>query len=131
MSTSKIIIAGTLLLVSSMLYGAAAHPDSILFSFASVAPEYTDIRIALGVVLLGLLLSSPPRSIVFRAIIGVASLALVTTTSYYFFSYGMSVIDAVIFMQAAIIFGIEALEPRSARHSNVVQPARRRTVAAS
>lgn len=130
MSVNKIIIAGTLLLVSSVLYVSVVQPDNLLFSFASLSPDYTEIRLAIGVLLFGLLISSPPRSILFRNIIGAASLVLVVMTGYYFFSYGISVIDAVVFMQVAIVFGIEALEPRGATTTEMQQLPRRRMVLA-
>ena len=126
MSTSKIIITGTLLLVLSMLYVTAAQSQSenLLFSFASLSPDYTNIRIAIVILLFGLLLSSPPRSMLFRTIIGFASVGLVAMASYSFFAYSIRVIDAIVFLQVAIIFGIEALEPRDITADDML-PARR------
>jgi hypothetical protein len=111
----KILIAVTILLVSTLLLCGMYLPNTPLMWMASTALHYSYIRAGLIAVLCGLLFTNPPRAFYFRAALGMIALILGVATVYMLFTDQLYVIDAVVFLEIAVICGLEALESTSAR----------------
>lgn len=111
MSVKRLLIIMTMLLVGMMLFDGLYRPDAPLMWLASTTMNYAYMRIALIVVLLSLLVTSPPRSSHFRLFLAAFSTALGLSTIMLSYGYAIGLLDAIIFLEVAIIFMIEALEP--------------------
>lgn len=128
---NRFLIAATLLLVAAMSLGAVVYSDTFLSQLVDTSAAYQVIRLGVVVLLIGLLVTYAPRSAVFRLTLGVWALALATTALQLLFTYQMNFLDAVVFTELAIIFGIEALETRSIPIKKPHIPARRIPVTTS
>lgn len=115
MGVKRLLTIMTTFLVGAMLFDGLYHPDAPLMWLASVAPNYAYMRAALIIVLIMLLLTNPPRSQHFRTFLAGFSCALFIGTLVLVSSYTVGLLDAVIFIEVAIIFMIEALEADTLR----------------
>lgn len=106
----KILIAGTVgLLAATTIYAAVGH-DMLLPALISIDPVSQLVRVALIGLLVGLLLTSPPRSIHFRTALGISSALLSFGVAVLLSQYAMAPFDALIFTEVAIIFALESIE---------------------
>lgn len=110
MNTKKLLISAMVVLVVAMLLNGLYYPDSPLMWLAATSNEYAYMRAALIGVLVTLLITDPPRSKAFRVFLGVFASTLFVSTALLINAYTIGILDAVIFVELAIIFMIEALE---------------------
>ena len=80
------------------------------FLLCSSAPAFQGMRLAIVVMLLSLLFTNPPRSRSFRAVLGVFAAVVFTGSLTLMFRYQIGFIDALLFVETAIIVAIAALE---------------------
>lgn len=109
-STSKMLIGWTLVFVSVLLIGGLYYPQSLLMAFAGTGTAYLVVRVAVMLLLIGLLVTNPPRSHLFRTMLGVWAVALSVLAAQLLLTYQLHLLDAIVFIEVAIIFGVEALE---------------------
>jgi len=115
----KLLIVTTMLIVLAMLFDGMFDKDAPLMWLAATSMNYAYMRMALLAVLLALLVTNPPRSQYFRIFLtGVAS-ALCLSTIWLSYWYAINLLDAVIFVEVAIIFMIEALESSPEKVSQI------------
>ena len=80
-------------------------------------------RLLVAVLLLFLLFTEPPRSLKVRTVLGIAAFMTFAIALQSFFTYQIGFIDCVLYLEVAIIVGLEALEPqghfRATRRSGV------------
>jgi hypothetical protein len=117
--TKRLIIAGTLLLTSGLLYVGVYNPQSFIMGFADASTLSTILRSVVVVVLVAILISRPPRSMVFRFMLGAVSLLILGLSFISMMSYHIGVLDVAIYLEVSIIFALEALE-----YDTIRQPAR-------
>ncbi|MDB5187066.1 MAG: hypothetical protein JWM07_538 [Candidatus Saccharibacteria bacterium] len=110
MGVKRLMIIITTLLVSAMLFTGLYQPDAPLMWMATTTVNYAYMRAALVVVLLTLLITHPPRSGYFRIFLAAFSGALAISAVVLTYWYAIGLLDAIIFLEIAIIFMIEALE---------------------
>ena len=115
MNTSKTLIGLTLVFVVTLLISGLMYPDSLLMAFAGVGVTFTVLRAVMIALLVGILLTNPPRSHLFRTMIGVWAVALAVTAGQLLMNYQIHMLDAVLFIEVAIILGAEALELNPAK----------------
>lgn len=113
MNTKKLLIYATSVLVGAMLISGLYDPDSPLMWLASTSNEYAYMRAALIGVLVTLLITDPPRSMYFRSFLAGFAAVLFVSTVLLVNAFTIELIDAVIFIEVAIIFMIEAIEPET------------------
>lgn len=106
----RLIITGTIALVAAMLIGPHINNDALFSELWSSQLAYDAIRVALIATLLMLVFSKPPRSTHFRALLSVMAVVLLASAPAMLLHYQMKLLDAVVFVQIAIIFAIEAAE---------------------
>jgi hypothetical protein len=106
----QVLIITTTLLIGAMLIDGVYYPDSPLMWLASTAVIYAFIRLGLMVILLGLLAFRPPRSIQARVFLGSVASVLGIVTFVLVGQYNIAFLDAIVFIEVAIILMIEALE---------------------
>jgi len=122
----KLLIVGTIILTTALLVSGALYPDSPFMWLASTSVGYEITRAGLIAVLAVLLFSNPPRALYFRFFLAACAACLGIATIGLLFTFQMNLIDAIVFMEIAIIFAIEALEsperygyPVSMKHTGV------------
>ena len=110
MTVSKTLIAITFLLVATLLVGGVYFASSPLMWFAATGNEYHVIRGVILALLVALFLSRPPRSLFFRALLGMSAALVLSIPLVGVLTYQVGLVDAVVFIEVGIILGIEALE---------------------
>lgn len=106
----KTLIVGTILLTTTLLVSGTYFPNSPIMWLAGASLGFEIIRAGLIIILAILLFSHPPRALYFRYTIGAIALALCIATVALAVDYKINLFDMIIFIETAIIFGIEALE---------------------
>lgn len=106
----KLLIVGTILLTGALLVSGVFYPDYPLMWLASTSADYSVVRGVLIAILAVLLFSNPPRAVYFRIFLAACAGVLGIATIGLLLTYNMNLIDAIVFMEIAIIFAIEALE---------------------
>ena len=106
----QVLIITTTLLIGAMLFDGVYNPDSPLMWLASTATAYAYVRLGLIVILLGLLAFRPPRSFHARVFLGSVAGILGLSTLILVGQYNIEFLDAIVFMEVAIILMLEALE---------------------
>lgn len=123
----RTLIIGTLLLTTTLLIGAVYYPDSPLMWLAGTTLRFEIARGIVLAALIAILVTTPPRAVYFRYMLGAASLILGVGSIVMMFQYTLPIIDAIVFFESAIILAIEALE-MSYQHATVLpsRPLRKR-----
>lgn len=106
----RILIAGTIALLTTVFLGSMFQVEHTLLALTSASVEYQVVRVALIGLLAALLIWSPPRSQDFRMILGSVSAVLTFGTAMMLSNYQIGLFDALIFIEVAIIFAIESVE---------------------
>lgn len=119
MGVKKLLIIATMVLVCAMLFDGLYQKDAPLMWLASTTVNYAYMRAALVAVLLVLLVSSPPRSVNFRIFLAGFATALFASTLLLSYWYAIALLDAIVFLEVAIICMIEALEANPMRVRNL------------
>lgn len=79
-------------------------------------------RLLIAVLLLFLLFTDPPRSLRVRGILGGAAFVMFAVALQSLFAYQIGIVDCILYLEVAIIVGLEALEPQghlSMRHPSM------------
>lgn len=124
----KTLIGATILLTAALLLGGIYYPNSPLMWLAGTSIIYAVLRAILIIILGVLLFSNPPRAYLFRYGIGLVAVVLGVATAVCALTYKINIVDAVVFIEIAIIFGIEALEA-PAEYKSVMASRQKRTFA--
>lgn len=106
----KSIILGTVVLLVAVTVAIQAGVSHPLLLITEQSIGYQIIRMTLVGLLLALVLTSPPRSLYFRVILGVFAVALFVGPLAMMLTYQISIVDSLLFNLIAIIFAIEAIE---------------------
>ncbi|MES2630680.1 MAG: hypothetical protein V4611_01865 [Patescibacteria group bacterium] len=106
----RIIIAGTIALLVAVIVTATIGQDGLLQVFISNDAVSQAVRVVLIGLLATLLLSSQPRSIEFRSALSVASAILSVGVAITLSQNYMAALDALIYIEIAIIFALESIE---------------------
>lgn len=112
MTTGKNLVILTLLFVLALFIGGIYFPNTTEMSLADTSLAYTLLRGGIIMLLVSILVTEPPRSLELRGMIGSWSILLAVQSISALLSYGMHVLDSIVFIEVAIILAIEALEYR-------------------
>lgn len=113
----QLLIIATLLLTVALILGEHYYPNAPLMWMTIASPEGTWLRYGVIGLLALVLFSHPPRGVVMRAGLGGSALILAIATIQWLTSYHIGLIDAVVYIEVAIIVGIEALEVATNSHT--------------
>jgi hypothetical protein len=132
MSARTLLTGSTLLITTALLIGGIFYPNDFFMHFAASSPLYTVLRISIIAILVGLLLTNPPRAVAFRTIVASWAALLGALSINLLVTYQVNLFDIVVFLELAVIFSIEALEPGATRGAHIqtvtikqTKPARR------
>ena len=107
---SKGLTAGLILMLSILVIGSEVFPNNSSMWLASVELSMNIIRLVMITLLLAVFFTDPPRSRQLRALFGVAAVAMVSWTGMQLAWHSTYLLDMLVFLQAAIIFALEAIE---------------------
>lgn len=108
---SKFLTSSAIFMFLLILLGGIFMPSATFMWLASTDIFFTILRTVVIAMLAVLLLTSPPRSHVFRIIAGILALVLFGTVFSQLNYNTLLLLDALAFIQASIILGIAAIEP--------------------
>lgn len=106
----RIIIAATIALLMAITLFTAFIQDNLLQAFTAADPLSQGVRVLIIGLLATLLLTSPPRSNEFRLLLSIASAALMVGVAILLPQNQMPLLDAVLFVEVAIILMLESVE---------------------
>ena len=125
MTSGKTLVTATLLFIGFLFVGSIYFPDTLVMSLADTSITYQFLRGAIIVLLVSILVTTPPRSPMLRSMIGAWSFLLAVQAIEALFSYQLRLLDGLVFLEVAIILGIEALEARQIPVTKKPSPTRR------
>lgn len=106
----RIIIAGTIAFLAAIVLTSAFGQDGFLQAFIATDIVSQVVRVVLIGLLVALLVLSRPRSLEFRSALYMASAALTFGVVIMLSQFYIAALDAVLFVEVAIIFALEAIE---------------------
>lgn len=113
----KTLYAASLIFAVLLIVGSTLIPGSTFMSLASTTAMVDAVRGVLVAAMIALLLTRPPRHWLFRAGLGIIAVAFLVTAGSLFVGSSMHVLDMLLFTEAAIAFGLAALEIEPAEES--------------
>ncbi len=122
----RILTLSTVSILTVMLLLGVYAPMSYPMLFAATTQNYIVIRIGLIIMLLSLLVYKPPREPAFRMGLIAVATALMMSAGSIFVSYDIKLLDALVFVEAAILFYIEAAELNVSATKKAAAPASRK-----
>ena len=108
--TSRLIILGSIIMTVWLLVTGLIAPDSITMSFASSGIIHTILRGGVLIMLIGAFMSSPPRSSLFRVLLGAMSTTVLIVSFVLMSGYQIGILDALLYLLVSIVLALEALE---------------------
>ena len=106
----KAVYAGGALIALALIAGSIFIPTSFVMVLASTSLIANIARVIVIGLMIALIVTNPPRSEAFRAVLGVASLSFGYWALMHTLSGTIQLADSVLYLVAAIAFAIEALE---------------------
>lgn len=121
MTATKYIILMLIGLVGASFVISVSDIDPIMHAFLAGGVAANVLRLGILALLVMLLVTNPPRSLRIRLLSIAASAMMVGLCMFQLLSYNAFVVDAIIYIELAIVFAIEALEIKEPHPS--VRPA--------
>jgi hypothetical protein len=106
----KAVYGGGALIALALIAGSVFIPTSFVMVLASTSLVANIARVFMVALMLALIVTNPPRSEVFRTILGTASFGFGYWALMHTLSGTIQLADSVLYLVAAIAFAIEALE---------------------
>ena len=106
----ELLSIGLIVLLTVVTIGVTFDYTETFMGIADNSPLLQAVRIAAIGLLLGLVLTKPPRSMYFRIALTVFSAALFIGTAALTIQYQIALLDTLTFFALAHLFAIEALE---------------------
>jgi len=113
-NTKHVLAAGSIVIAAWLLWSSITQPDGFVMSFAAGGVYHGVLRTIIIAALIAVLFSRPPRSMQFRVALGVASSLIIGGACLSMIDYQIGVLDAILYLQVAIILAIEAIENQKA-----------------
>lgn len=110
LTVQKILTIASLLIV--LLFGVFHLFTDPTFTAPVGSIGFEIGRALVAVLLVFLLITDPPRSLRVRTALGAAAFMTFVIALQSFFTYQIGFIDCVLYVEVAIIVGLEALEPQ-------------------
>jgi hypothetical protein len=106
----RILIVGTIAVLFVMMVTALSGANTGFNLFMNTSIEHIIARAVLIVSLLAVALTVRPRAHMFRAAIGLVSLAIIIFTVSQTVTYSLGLFDSLVYFLSGLILSIEALE---------------------
>lgn len=106
----KMIYSGSIVVASALIAGSLLMPDNAGMWLASTSLAMNIMRGVIIGLMVGLLVTNPPRRREFRLLLGAVSLSFMMWAFGHLWYGSTMVIDSLLFLEAAVSFGLAALE---------------------
>lgn len=106
----KTVYGGALLIALALIAGSIFIPGSFVMTLASSSLAANIGRGVIIGLMIGLMVTNPPRSLTFRAILSAAAVGFACYAIAHAFSGTIQLADSILYLVAAIAFAIESLE---------------------
>jgi hypothetical protein len=106
----RTLYGATLVIALLLIAGSQFIPNSMFMWFASTSLWMDLVRGLIGLLMLGLLITSPPRKLVFRWALGLMGVLASGVAVGLFLDNSIHALDILLCIQAAVAFGVAALE---------------------
>jgi hypothetical protein len=120
---SKLVLLLSFLGIGILLIVGLIDPNNSVVWLASTAPAFSLVRIAMMAVLLALLVTNPPRSIILRIVIGLFSIGLISWALRSTYDYHMKLLDTFSLLEVGLSAGISVLEQGLETAKQAIKPA--------
>lgn len=109
----KTIYSGSILISLFLIAGSVWFPEDASMWLASSSLSMNIARGLLIVLMVGLLLTDPPRRREFRLLLGAVSLGFAAWAVNWLFSGTVAMVDTLVFFEASTAFALAAIEAES------------------
>ncbi|HRJ05966.1 MAG TPA: hypothetical protein PK096_00140 [Candidatus Saccharibacteria bacterium] len=109
MKRSLIVLTLALLFTTT---AALLMGNPIILQLVEASSFHMGLRAAMMIILIALLVYRPPRSFASRACLLLLASVMSTAAVHQFFSYQLGLIDALVYVEVAIILALEGLESK-------------------
>jgi hypothetical protein len=109
---SKFTYVGSFLIAVTLILGSVYFPQSFIMSFVATSSAMIVARGVLALLMIGMIITNPPRSKMFRTILAAASVGMLGWSIGYFSSGTIQLADSILFFHAALSFALAALETK-------------------
>ncbi len=106
----KAVYGGGALIALALIAGSVFIPTSFVMVLASTSLVANIARVIVIGLMIALIVTNPPRSQAFRAVLAAASFGFGYYALMHTLSGTIQLADSVLYLQAAVAFAIEALE---------------------
>jgi hypothetical protein len=106
----KLLYSGSIAIAVVLIAGSILIPNDSLMWLASTSTLMNVVRVVVIGLMLALIFTDPPRSKQLRTVLAVAAGAFAGWAIARAFSGTVQVVDALLFLQAAVSFGLAAIE---------------------
>lgn len=106
----KILTLGTIAALVVMIITALSGNDTGFSLFMNTNIEHTIARAVLIVGLLGIAVTTRPRSRLFRTTLGIVSALVISFTVFQTLNYSLGLLDTVVYFLGGLLLSIESLE---------------------
>ena len=110
----KILTIGTIVALVVMIITAVSGNDTGFSLFMNTNIEHTIARAVLVVGLLGIAVTTRPRSRLFRTTLGIVSALVISFTVFQTLNYSLGLLDTVVYFLGGLLLSIESLESEEA-----------------
>jgi hypothetical protein len=107
---AKIILFLSAVALSVLLFCGIAFPDSPVMWMAATTPDFALLRLALILMLIGLMVTNPPRNIYFRTVVSAVSVSLIFWSINSTYNNHMGFADTLSLLSVGIASFVTALE---------------------
>jgi hypothetical protein len=106
----KLVLLLSFISLGYLLVGGLLFPDNSTMWLAATTGAYTILRLALMTVLLALMITNPPRNVMFRIFVGFFAVGMTVWSLTSTYQNHMQILDSASILAASVSMGIVALE---------------------
>lgn len=106
----KTLYSASILIALVLMAGSAFFPNNAVMWLASTSVWMDIARTAIVLLMIGLLLTEPPRSLLFRALLGVGGILMATAAIIPVMQGSIHVLDVLLAAESSVAFFLAAIE---------------------
>jgi hypothetical protein len=106
----KLILLMSFVCLGILLITGLAAPDSPIMWLAATSSGYAELRSVLMILLVALLVTTPPRNVMLRSLVGASAITLFSWCLLGTYNNQIQIVDSLAFMLVSVATGLAALE---------------------
>lgn len=117
----KVILAMSFILLLILLVFGLFAPSSPIMWLASTSDNFALLRLGLMATLAVLLVTNPPRHLILRVVVGLASVGMAAWALYMTYANHMAFLDTMVILEVCIAAGLIILETNYKPSDDVIE----------